>query len=72
MSAGELFSRLGNAAGDAAATGLQFATAALGGIVLVIFLALMMLVDAPSWRGRIGRVMGGERRDATRRSRRSR
>jgi AI-2 transport protein TqsA len=46
-------------------TGLSFATSALGGVVLVILLALLMLVDAPNWKRRIGHVAGDRRRDAT-------
>ena len=65
FSAGELVSRLADLAGSAAVTGLRFATSALGGIVLVILLALLMLVDAPNWRRRIERVVGEDRRDRT-------
>ena len=60
---GALVTRLADLASSVAVAGLQFATAALGGIVLVIFLAFMMLVDAPNWHKRIGRVAGERRRD---------
>jgi AI-2 transport protein TqsA len=65
VTAGELASRLADLAGGAAVTGLSFATSALGGVVLVILLALLMLVDAPNWKRRIGHVAGDRRRDAT-------
>ena len=63
FSAGEVVSRLADVAGTAAMTGLSFATSALGGVVLVIFLALMMLVDAPNWRKRAARAVGGGHHD---------
>jgi AI-2 transport protein TqsA len=63
LTVSDLFARLANAAGDLALTGLQYGTTALAGIVLTIFLALMMLVDAPSWRRRVARVAGERRRD---------
>ncbi len=61
----DLASSLIGTLGNVAFTGLQFAGSAVGGVVLVVFLALMMLVDAPGWRRRIARVAGEERRDKT-------
>ncbi|QIK39740.1 AI-2E family transporter [Pontivivens nitratireducens] len=61
----DLASSLIGTLGNVAFTGLQFAGSAVGGVVLVVFLGLMMLVDAPGWHRRIARVAGEERRDKT-------
>ena len=36
---------------------LNAATATLSGAILVFFLTLLMLIDAPGWRGRLGRIL---------------
>ena len=68
LSSTALASRLADLTGTVALTGLQFATAGFGGVVLVVFLALIMLVDAPKWHRRILGAMGEDRRDETLRS----
>jgi AI-2 transport protein TqsA len=54
----QIASRLGQFASTAAFTVLQFATAALGGLTITIFLALIMLIDGPNWRARLRRLWG--------------
>ena len=54
----EVVSRLADIASSVALTGLEYASAAVGGVVVLIFLALIMLVDAPHWRARVERVWG--------------
>ena len=55
---GQVASRLADLASTVAIATLRYATTALGGLTLVIFLALIMLIDAPRWRARVGRVFG--------------
>lgn len=61
---GELAARLSDVIGRAVATGLRFTAAAVAGVVLMIFLALILLVDAPHWRQRVERVLGEGRGEA--------
>jgi AI-2 transport protein TqsA len=44
-----------------ALTGLEYVTTALGALALVVFLALLLLVDAPRWRARMAHVFGDDR-----------
>ncbi|TFL19292.1 AI-2E family transporter [Jannaschia formosa] len=60
---GQIASRLAGFASSAALTVMQFATAAVTGLTLVIFLALIMLIDGPNWRERLAKVFGGDRAD---------
>lgn len=59
----ELLSQLSGLVSGAAFGALQWGAAALSGVVLAIFLALILLVDAPGWRRRAARALGPERAD---------
>ncbi|MFP7570932.1 AI-2E family transporter [Marivita sp. S2033] len=55
---GQIASRAAELASGVALTGLEYAAAALGGLVVTVFLALLMLIDAPRWRARLRSVFG--------------
>ncbi|WP_299650725.1 AI-2E family transporter [uncultured Jannaschia sp.] len=61
---GSLTGRLAELASDNAAAILGAAEATLGSLVLIFFLTLLMLVEAPHWRKKVASLAGGSRQDA--------
>ena len=58
----DLAGRVSEFISGGAAAVLDAATATLSGAVLVFFLTLLMLIDAPGWRRRLGQILGPEPR----------
>ncbi|MCL3882007.1 AI-2E family transporter [Marivita sp. GX14005] len=61
----QIATRMAEFASGIALTGIEYAAATLSGLVVAIFLALLVLIDAPRWRARIASVFGTGAADET-------